>query len=331
MFGLLLPIRRWHALGVAVASSVLVVGALLTPAALASPGALASSLQRDPVQSIAVPRSSFVSLSPRQINSLRAEIMGLDRGRMWIVVVSPRSSSDLGNLADPVFGVLPAGTLIAVAEDPKDPNNTNWWVGSSWESSDAAQTQLNDVIQSYRKGQGPFFGDLQREIRSFALGDQAAGHSSGSANNSSGPAPGTEVTSGSAFPFGLVIVGASVLLVFLLVGGRYFRRAARSAHWQREEHVDEKAKAQADFTKLGERITALDIASSLATASPEGKDEYRHALGCYEKAERKLKQSDDAYQFQQAQYAIKAGLRHVQAADQLFNQTPDPAKPATRS
>jgi hypothetical protein len=331
MFGLLLPICRWRAYGrrTVMASFALAVWASVTPAAVAAPRTLASSLQSDPVQSIAVPHSSFVALSHRQIGSLQKEIASLDPGRIWILVVSPRTASALGNLADPVFGYLPAGALIAVAEDPRDVNNTNWWVGASWESSDAAQSRLNDVIQGYRKGQGPFFNDLRLEIQSFARGDAAAGHPSlgGSAKPSSFlPAAGLGSGSGSGFPFAPVIAGGLVLLLCVFFAGGQLRRAARSAHVRREKNVDAQAKAQADFVKLGEQITALDIASSLANASPEGKDEYRHALGCYEKAERKLKQSDDAYQFQQALYAIKAGLRHVQAADQLFNRTPDATK-----
>jgi hypothetical protein len=296
----------------------------VTPVAVADPRALASSLQSDPVQSIAVPRSSFTALSRSQLDSLRSEIARLDSGRIWIVVVSPRSDSALGDFADPVFGDISAGTLIAVAEDSKDPNTTNWWIGSSWQSSDAAQTQLNDVIQGYHKGQGSLFDDLRLVVQSVARDDAAAGHPSpASAGDPVTPPAASVQSSGSGFPAGLVVSGAIVLLVFALGGGRYLRRAARSSHRHREESADAHAQAQKDFIKLGEEITALDIASSLANASPEGKDEYRHALGCYEKAERKLKQADDAYQFQQALYAIKAGLRHVEAADRLFNPSRD--------
>lgn len=341
MFGLLLGIRRVRLMGssgwrtCAVVASAVAVWAFVTPTALAAPQALAASLQNDPVQSIGVPRSSFVALSPHQFDSLRKEIMRRDPGRIWIMVLSPRSESAVGNLADPVFGLLPAGALIAVAEDPRNPNNTNWWVGSSWESSDAAQTRLNDVIQGYRKGQGSFFNDLRLEVQDFASGDDAAGHPSlgGASSPGAGQVPG-DFSSGSSFPFGLVIVGGLVLLVCVVLGGRYVRRSAHSAHIRREKSVDAQAKAQADFIKLGERITALDIASSIPNASPEGKDEYRHALGCYEKAERRLKQSDDEYQFQQAVYALKAGMRHVDAADRLFNSAPDsgsqtPSLPST--
>jgi hypothetical protein len=123
-----------------------------------------------------------------------------------------------------------------------------------------------------------------------------------------------------------VVIGGIVLLFCAVVGGRYLRQAARSSRWRHEANEDAHAQAQKDFIKLGEAIVALDIDSSLPNASPAGKDEYRHAIGCHEAAERRLKHPDDAYQFQKALYAIKAGLRHVHAAEQLFNPPPDPAK-----
>jgi hypothetical protein len=100
----------------------------------------------------------------------------------------------------------------------------------------------------------------------------------------------------------------------------------RDSQWRKEANADAHSQAQTDLVKLGEEITRLDIDSSLATASPAGKDEYRHALGCYEAAEGRLKEPDDDYQFQKAQWAIKAGLRHIRAADLLFNPTPERAE-----
>jgi hypothetical protein len=314
----------WRACLVTASAVVVVVLAAVTPVALADPQAQASSLQNDPVQTIAVPKSSFTSLSPSQISSLKDDIARLDPGRIWILVVSPRSDTELGNLADPVFSDLPAGTLISVAQDPQNQNNSNWWIGSSWESSDAAQTQLNDVIQGYRKGQGSFFNDLRLEIQSFASGDAAAGHPSlSSSDNPVSSSGGSGDSSGSSFPFGLVIPIAILLLIGAPIGIGYARRTARSAHRHREESADTHAQAQKDLVTLGDAITALDIASSVANANPQGKDEYRHALGCYEAAERRLKQPDDSYQFQKALSAIKAGLRHVDAADKLFNPPND--------
>jgi hypothetical protein len=106
---------------------------------------------------------------------------------------------------------------------------------------------------------------------------------------------------------------------------RGLRGLTRASRQREKADEDLHARAQADFIKLGEGITRLDVDSSLATASPAAKDEYRHALGCYEAAEKRLKPPDDDYQFQKAQWAIKAGLRHIRAADLLFNPPPDRA------
>lgn len=124
---------------------------------------------------------------------------------------------------------------------------------------------------------------------------------------------------GSSFPVALTVAVAAVVLLCALGGGQYLRQVRRSSRRQHEESADAHAKAHDDFIKLGEAISALDIDSELANASPAGKDEYRHAIGCYEAAERRLKHESDAYQFQKAVWAIEAGLRHCHAADQLFN------------
>lgn len=336
MFGPL-PLRRVRAQGrrswracVVATSSAIAICVLAAPTAQADPQSLASSLQNDPVQTIAVPSSSFTTLSRLQINALRLEIASLDPGRNWILVVSPRSSSELADLAQPVFNDLPAGALIAVAEDPANANSTNWWVGASWQPGGQSERQLNDVIQAYHRGQGSFFNDLRLEIRSFARGDAAAGHPSLASAGNPPPAStgsgGNSGSSGSGFPIALAVIGGIILLIVALGGGRYLRKAARASHVRHEKSADAHAQAQSDLVKLGEEITRLDIDSSLANASPQGKDEYQHAIGCYEAAERRLKDADDAYQFKKAQWAIEAGLRHVHAADQLFNPTRNPAQ-----
>jgi hypothetical protein len=63
----------------------------------------------------------------------------------------------------------------------------------------------------------------------------------------------------------------------------------------------------------------------MPNASARGKDEYAAAIECYQDAERRLKTPDDDYQFERAVEAIKRGLAHVRAADQLFNP-PSPAR-----
>jgi hypothetical protein len=325
------PSRR--RIGIAAAGAVIAMWAVLTPAALASSQSLADSLQSDPVQVIGVPKSSFTSLSQKQINSLKAEIANRDPGRIWILVVSPRSESALANLAQPVFNALPvAGTLIAVANDPNNPSNSNWWVGSTWEDSQTAQTELNDVIQGYKNGQGSFYEDLQLEIGSFAYrdsqaGDPALGSGGGSAGGGGGGG-GTGAALGLILGLGIPLT--LIVVPFMIFGGRRWKRNRQKAEETEDKQVDARAKAQTDLVKLGSEITRLDIDSSLATANAQGKDEYRHALGCYEAGERRLKDSDDhpddQYRFKKAQWAIEAGLKHIAAADTLFNPAPDPAK-----
>jgi hypothetical protein len=287
-------------------------------AAAASPQALASSLTSDPVQSIGVAKDSFTSLLPAQISSLREEIATRDPDRIRILVVSPRSQDDLGDLADPVFSDLPAGTLIAVAEDPTNANQTNFWVGSSWQASDTAQSQLDDVINGYRKGQGSLFDDLRLVIRSFASGDAAAGHpGSGSDGN-----PGSGGSGGGAGTALLIIVIVAVVAILIaagMMGVPYLRGVRRVAHRRREQSADARAQANTDLAKLADRISSLDIDSSMVGASEAGKDAYSQALDCYQDAEKRLGQSGDDYEFGRAVDAIKRGLQLVDKADRLFN------------
>ena len=116
-------------------------------------------------------------------------------------------------------------------------------------------------------------------------------------------------------------------IVLGILGAAYARRARgslRAAHWRREQEADLHAQAQADFVKLGEDIGALDIDSSMPNASTEGKDEYAKALDCYQDAEQRLKHTDDAYQFAQAQDALRRGAQHIEAAQHMFSAAPAP-------
>ncbi|MGO9972626.1 MAG: hypothetical protein ACLP01_07440 [Solirubrobacteraceae bacterium] len=267
-----------------------------------------------------MPTSSFSALSNTQIDLLRAEIARLDHGRIWIVVVSPRSESALADFAGPVFGDLPAGTFIAVAEDARDPSTTNYWVGSTLESGDAAQTQLNNVINGYHKGQGSLFDDLRLEIQSFARSDAAAGHPALSSAGNSGQTGATGGGgAGNAALIAVAIVVAILLLTSAVVGGRHVRGMLRASHRRRQETADARERAKSDFGKLAEEIEALDIDSSMPNASPAGKDEYAQALDCYEEAERRMRQLEDDYQFEHAVEAVNRGLTHVRNADRLLN------------
>ena len=64
--------------------------------AVADPQSVANSLEGDAVQSVGVPAANFSAMSRAQIAALKAEIGRLDPGRMWIMVVAPRSSTRWG-------------------------------------------------------------------------------------------------------------------------------------------------------------------------------------------------------------------------------------------
>lgn len=266
-------------------------------------------------------------MSAKQVAGLRAEIARLDPGRIFIAFLSPRSQSALDDIANPAFGDLPAGILIAIADDPQDQRTTHFFVGSTWEDNGTAENQLNGVIQRYHNGQGPLSADLRLAIESFARADKGAGHAA-PASSSGGftPAPQAQPTSHSSSDSSIsggliaaIIAGGVLLLVAAIPITRSIRSGMGASHWHKEQAADVHAHANSDFIKLGEAIEALDIDSSMPNASPAGKDEYGHAIGCYAEAERQLKQADDPYHFDRALAAIKAGHRHVQAADALFN------------
>ncbi len=265
---------------------------------------------------------------------MRAEIRRVDPGRIWILIVSPRSQSALGSLAGPVFGELPAGTLLGVADDRQSASTTHFWVGSSWEQSATAENQLNDVINGFHKGQGSLYDDLRLAIQSFARGDAAAGHPQLSTASGSGQLTGAGTGTGggqvgsaggggssNAGVIALVVLGAIALIVCAVIFVRYTRRSLRASHRRREENADAHEQATTDFGKLGDEIGALDIDSSMPGASAPGKDEYAKAIECYQDAERRLGKSGDDYQFERAVAAIRQGLEHVDRAGRLFNAT----------
>jgi hypothetical protein len=306
---------------------VLIVLACVAPslarAATADPHVLAAALQRDPVQKIGASRSAFSALSAGQVRALRAQIAKVDPGRLWIAFVAPRTQSALGDLASPVFNVLPPGALIAIADDPNDATTTHFWVGATWEDSGAAQSRLNDALNGANKGQDPLIVQLKRAIDAFASGDAAAGHPPlAPAGGGAQPANQTPAGSGGGSNGGLIaglIVAAIVLLTGGVAGGKYLRGTMRASHRRKEEIADTHERANADFVKLGEEIEALDIDSSMPNASARGKDEYGSAIECYQEAERHLQKPDDDFHFEHAVDAIKRGREHVHAAARLFS------------
>jgi hypothetical protein len=319
---------RWALNAVVAVVAIACLAWLAPPQARADAAqSLAGSLQNDPVQILGTSQSAYSAMSSKQVAGLRAEIARLDPGRIFIAFLSPRNQSALEEISNSAFADLPAGTLISIADDPQNARTTHFFVGSTWEDNGTAQNELNDVIQRYHSGQGPLSADLRLAIQSFARADAAAGHpapaSSGAGTAAAPQRQPASPTSSDGGISGGVITGIIAVAVLLLIAAIPVTRAIRSgmgaSHWHKEQAADAHTHANSDFVKLGEAIEALDIDSSMPNASAAGKDEYSHAIGCYAEAERQLKQADDPYHFDRALAAIKAGHRHVQAADQLFN------------
>jgi hypothetical protein len=275
-------------------------------------------------------RAPALSLSARSVRSLRARIRRVDPGRIWIAVAPSMSQGPTSRLSNALSGYLNAdggGTVVVVA-------GGSVWGSTSWEDGAGATSRLQAAFQNSRE---PLAGQLREVIDSFASGDAAAGHPQlGSASGTGSQSPtqtqtqaspsttGGGASSSSSSPVGLIIglvVLAIALGLGLLRGGTRMRRTLRASHRHKEEQADLREQVQADFTKLGEAIEALDIDSSMPNASTHGKDEYAKALDCYQQADRRLEQSGDEYQFERATAAVREGLEHVTAAERLLNQT----------
>jgi hypothetical protein len=243
------------------------------------------------------------TLSTVQRRALSARIVKLDPGRIRIAVVSPVSFQATGDLAQALSSAIGSdGVVIVVA-------GSNYHVTTTWGSGESARVRLAAAVE--RPGDS-LSVQLQRAIDSFASADATLGHPGSDSSESSGSGGGGGVIVG-------VIALGVVLATAAAFGGRRLRRTLRASHRRREETADVQDQAQADLITLGEQIGALDVDSSMPNASAVGKDEYAKSLECYQDAERRLRHSDDDYQFERALDALKRGLEHVRAAEQLFN------------
>jgi hypothetical protein len=272
---------------------------------------LADALQQSPVQLRGHPDPG---LAKAHVRALDARIRARDPGRIWIGVVSPLNEQGTGDLTRAVAGAIgPDGVVILVA-------GSNYHVTTTWGTGESARRRLAAAVG--HPGDS-LYTQLRRTIDSFASADAAAGHPGSASTEQTGPGSSSSPSSArhSSGSGGLIIGIGVVLVVLAIVAASFAGRARgslRAAHWRREQEADIHAQAQTDFVKLGEDIAALDIDSSMPNASAEANAEYAKALDCYEDAEQRLKHADDAYQFAQAQEALRRGAQHIQAAQQLF-------------
>jgi hypothetical protein len=292
-------------------------------------GDLADALQQSPVQQRGHPRPA---LTAGQVRALAARVHQRDPGRIFIAVVSPLDATATGDLTQALSDAINAdGVYVVVA-------GNNYHVTTTWESGEAARHRLATAVN--RAGDS-LYVQLRRTVDSFAAADAAAGHPGSSSTEQTGQtgragqgsSKGQSSSSGHSSGSGGIVVPIIIVVIILaLLGAGYARRARgsmRAAHWRKEQEADIHTQAQADFVKLGDDIGALDIDSSMPGANTEAKSEYAKALDSYQDAEQRLKRSDDAYQFAQAQDALRRGAQHIAAAQQLFSAAPAPVSAGT--
>lgn len=298
---------------------------------------LAAALQHEPVQLRGDPNPS---LTTGQVDALRALIQQRDPGRLWIALVTPMSEHDVGILSNAVGNDIPHdGILLGVA-------GYNFYVASTWGND--LETVLNGAVANPNLS---MYELLRRSVIAFAKADDKAGHPTPYASQSAtGTGTGTGIGSTStdatatatptttpaatattpataaaqhsggiaAGVIALIAAGGILILVGVFGGTGVLRRSSKDAHRRKEQDAENRAKVRADFAKLGEQISDLDIDSSMPNASPEGKAEYAQAIDCYQDADKRLKQSGDDFQWDKAVQAVKDGLQHVGNADRLF-------------
>jgi hypothetical protein len=147
--------------------------------------------------------------------------------------------------------------------------------------------------------------------------EPAAGQTS-----TTGTSPATTLTpkkKSSSSSTALIIVGAAVGVLLLIGLATFLTQARKSASLRKRERDEVHDKANADLTKLGEKISDLDIDQQMPNADPGGKAEYAKALDCYQGGERRLKQENDPREFDKALQVIAAGLKHIDEAEKLFD------------
>jgi hypothetical protein len=297
---------------------------------------LAKALESNPVQVAGSPNPTL-SRSERQ--SLAGRIKKQDPGRIWIAVTSPFDPQQTGDVSSSLADYInKPGVVVVVAGD-------SYHVTTTWESGTAAGERLGKAVN----GPGESLpAQMRRTIDSFAKADSARHHpgsdtgqsgagtttsqggiTSPSTSNGAGSSGSSGSSSGGAIA-GLIVL-VLILIPATLFGTRFARRRMRASHWQREATADTRSQAQSDLVKLGEDIGALDIDSSMPNASAQGKDEYGKAIECYQEAERRLKNPDDAYQFARGREALARGQQHLSAATGLFGGGGSPQLERTRT
>jgi Short C-terminal domain len=340
-----------------IARAVLVALAILAFGASAAEGELVvvdglsipvivKALKKQPV---VVGYGANPDVASPDVIALRALVRKVDRGRIWIVVTPPRSEKVEGELANQIQTDLNKdGVVVCIG-------GYNFYVATTWgNNSDGILSgavsnpnltfpqYLHNIITAFARAdarahhptpladstappkkaaqQGiPTTTTSTATSPSENAGTATAAHSTTTAAASTTAATPTPTHKSSSSSTALIVVLAAVAVLVLIGVTAFGRQARRSAEARKREREEIHAKAEADLTKLGERISDLDIDQQMPNADPAGKAAYVKALDCYQGGERRLKQENDPYEFDKAIQVIAAGLKHIDEAEELFN------------
>ena len=121
---------------------------------------------------------------------------------------------------------------------------------------------------------------------------------------------------GDAFRIGLLVVAGAIALPFVLFALFMVLRVRRGR--AREAEVREAGEKGADrqLVELGDEIRSLDLDTSMPNTPRAALTEYEQAIARYDQANELLEGEPTQYRVQQAQAAIAAGRRHIEAARQ---------------
>jgi hypothetical protein len=279
--------------------------------------------------------------------ALRKLVHKLDPGRIWIVVTPPRSEKVEGQLANQIQTDLNKdGVVVCIG-------GYNFYVATTWGNSSNGilsgavsnpnltfPQYLHNIIAAFARADArahhpkPLAHQIAAQKKAAQQGISAstsptatstspntgtatAGRATSTA--ASNAAPVKPKKKGSSSSTALIVVLAALGVLVLIGLAAFVREARRNADSRKHDRDEARAKANADLTKLGERIGDLDIDQQMPNADPGGKAAYVLALDCFQGGERGLKQKNDPAEFDKAVQVIAAGLKHIDEAEQLFD------------
>lgn len=292
------------------AAGALLAGLVLAPSAQAQSPAetVARALASDPVY--VHPRSA-ARLPVADQGQVRLAIVRSAIGRIRVAVVPAGVAARSGSLenfardVDQTLDVRGAAVFVAGPE---------YFVTTSYPDSQRAVSAVRAGVAA-REGD-PLGQELVQVVRRLGRVDP------GRPTDVQETQPGSPVPDaddflddvGDAFRLGVLIVALGVALPFVVVAVFLVARARRGRAREAEVRQSHERSAADELVTLGDEIRALDLDTSMPSASRAALAEYEQALARYDQANELLSGEPTAYRVEQARAAIAAGRRHLATA-----------------